>query len=184
MPKKIFSLEKKVEIVERYLREGTGLEKLANEYHVNYSELRKWKDAYLIHGIQGLTYDSKKYDGDFKWSVIQYRIRSRASKRQTAALFNISSTKTITKWEELYQTYGKDALYQENRGRAPKMNEKKEPKQEKTLTAVPFVSYEQESGGSEVSFYELVRMYETLSESISESGYEKSQKEPYVFEKR
>jgi len=27
-------------------------------------------------------------------------------------------------------------------------------------------------------------MYETLSESISESGYEKSQKEPYVFEKR
>lgn len=132
MPKKIFSLEKKVEIVERYLREGTGLEKLANEYHVNYSELRKWKDAYLIHGIQGLTYDSKKYDGDFKWSVIQYRIRSRASKRQTAALFNISSTKTITKWEELYQTYGKDALYQENRGRAPKMNEKKESKQEKT----------------------------------------------------
>lgn len=60
----------------------------------------------------------------------------------------------------------------------------REPKQEKTLTAVPFVSYEQESGGSEVSFYELVRMYETLSESISESGYEKSQKEPYVFEKR
>ncbi|MBQ9982263.1 MAG: hypothetical protein IJP18_06815 [Oscillospiraceae bacterium] len=60
----------------------------------------------------------------------------------------------------------------------------REPKQEKTLTSVPFVSYEQESGGNEVDFRELVRMYETLAEGISELGYEKSKKEPYVFEKR
>ena len=121
MCKKRFSLELKVEIIERYLSEGIGLEKLAEEYGVNYSDIRRWKDAYLIHGEKGLTYDAKKYNVDFKWSVIQYRIRTGASKRQTAALFNISHTQTITRWEELYHQHGKDALYQENRGLALKM---------------------------------------------------------------
>ncbi len=60
----------------------------------------------------------------------------------------------------------------------------REPKQEKTLTAVPFVSYEEESGGTEVRLSDVVKMYETIRQTIIDEGYERSTKERYVFEKR
>lgn len=44
--RKIYSAELKLEIVERYLKGDIGLKKLAQEYHVSYSDIQKWRDAY------------------------------------------------------------------------------------------------------------------------------------------
>jgi len=34
--------------------------------------VRKWKDAYLEHGVAGLCYTHGTYTGDFKISVVEY----------------------------------------------------------------------------------------------------------------
>ena len=44
--RKIYSAELKLEIVERYLKGDIGIKKLAQEYHVGYGDIQKWRDAY------------------------------------------------------------------------------------------------------------------------------------------
>lgn len=41
--------------------------------------------------------------------------------RQTAAHFNILSLKSVSDWERIYYEEGKEALFEERRGRARKM---------------------------------------------------------------
>ena len=55
-----------------------------------------------------------------------------ASLRQTAAHFNIPSKESVAKWERIYYEEGKDALYEERRGRASKMGIKRTPAAKKT----------------------------------------------------
>lgn len=43
--RKIYSTELKLEIVERYLKGDIGIKKLAQEYHVSYGDIQKWRDA-------------------------------------------------------------------------------------------------------------------------------------------
>ncbi len=44
--RKIYSAELKLEIVERYLKGDIGIKKLAQEYHVSYGDIQKWRDDY------------------------------------------------------------------------------------------------------------------------------------------
>ena len=44
--RKIYSTELKLEIVERYLKGDIGIKKLAQEYHVSYGDIQKWRDAF------------------------------------------------------------------------------------------------------------------------------------------
>ncbi len=54
-----------------------------------------------------------------------------ASLRQTAAHFNIPSKESVSKWERIYYEEGKDALYEERRGKTSKMGNRK-PRKAKT----------------------------------------------------
>jgi transposase len=56
-----------------------------------------------------------------------------ASIRQTAAHFNIPSTKSVSDWERIYYEEGKEALYEERRGRASKMGAKRPKKPKKDV---------------------------------------------------
>ena len=50
--------------------------------------------------------------------------------RQTAAHFNIPSLKSVSDWERIYYEEGKEALFEERRGRARRMrtgNSRKKP---------------------------------------------------------
>jgi transposase len=123
--KKIYSNELKLEIVQRYLKGNVSFSYLAKEYHVNKSDVIKWKAAYEEHGIDGLTTKNVTYNGDFKVSVIEYIQSTGTSMRQTAAHFNIPCSSTITKWKHIYDKEGIEALYEEKRGRAIKMGNKK-----------------------------------------------------------
>ena len=123
--RKIYSAELKLEIMERYLKGDIGLKKLAQEYHVNYGNIQKWRDAYQEHGVEGLSTTHGTYTGKFKVSVVEYMNNTGASIRKTAAHFNIPSFSTVSQWERIYYEQGKDALFKEQRGRTSKMGRKR-----------------------------------------------------------
>ena len=131
--RKMYSAELKLEIVERYLKGDIGIKKLAQEYHVSYGDIQKWRDAYLEHGVAGLSTKHGTYTGEFKVSVVEYMHNTGASIRKTAAHFNIPSFRTVSRWERIYYEQGKDALFVEQRGRASKMGTK-HPRKPKTNT--------------------------------------------------
>ncbi len=129
--KKIYSTELKLQVVQRYLQGNISVRETAKEFHVNPSDVRKWRDAYLQHGLSGLCTTHGTYTGDFKATVVEYMHNTGASIRQAAAYFNIPSFSTISKWERIYYELGKEALYIENRGRPGKMKETEKNKTEK-----------------------------------------------------
>ena len=73
------------------------------------------------------------YTGDFKVTVVEYMHTTGASLRKTAAHFNIPSRESISKWERIYFEEGKEALYEERRGRAGKMGTKRPRKNKNTI---------------------------------------------------
>ena len=133
MSKKKYSTELKLEVVQRYLQGNIGLKVLAKEYYVWPGDIQKWRDAYLAHGVEGLTTTHGTYTGDFKVTVVEYMHTTGASLRKTAAHFNIPSRESISKWERIYFEEGKEALYEERRGRASKMGIKRPRKNKNTI---------------------------------------------------
>ena len=127
--RKIYSTELKLEIVQRYLRGDISIKQLADEYHISSNAcIQKWLALYREHGETGLCTTHGTYSGDFKVSVVEYMHNTGASLRQTAAHFNIPSKESVSKWERIYYEEGKDALYEERRGRASKMGNRKSRK--------------------------------------------------------
>ncbi len=132
MPKKKYSDELKLEIVEKYFKENLSAKELAKIYYISSpADVQKWVAAYEHHGVRGLCTVNGSYSGSFKVFVVEYMHRTGASQRQTAAYFNIPSPPTVALWDRIYKTEGKDALCEERRGRANKMNSKKGKKPEK-----------------------------------------------------
>ena len=120
--KKVYSTELILEIVEKYLQGNISANQLAEEYHIgSKSDVQKWIAAYREHGVAGLSTVHSTYTGDFKLSVVEYMQNTGASARQTAVYFNIPSHPTVLKWERIYYEQGKEALYEERRGRVSKM---------------------------------------------------------------
>ena len=123
MARRMYSTELKLEIIQKYEKGNISLHDLAREYHIDYSQIRRWKDAYLEHGVAGLSVFHGTYTGDFKVSVVEYMHNTGASARQTMAHFNIPSTQLVSKWERIYYEQGKEALYIDRRGRPKKMKD-------------------------------------------------------------
>lgn len=133
--KKMYSAELKLEIVQKYLHGEGGLKKLAEEYHIYKGDIQKWRDAYLEYGMEGLNTKPRTYTGDFKVSVVEYMNNTGTSLRKTAAHFNIPCRDLISRWERIYYEEGKEALYEERRGRASKMGVKRPRKPKKDINA-------------------------------------------------
>ena len=125
MSKRKYSTELKLEIIQKYEKGNISLRDLSREYHIDYSQIRRWKDVYLEHGVEGLNAFHGTYPGEFKVSVVEYMHNTGASARQTTAHFNIPSTQLVSKWEQIYYEQGKEALYIDNRGCSPKMKNTK-----------------------------------------------------------
>lgn len=125
MSQKIYSDDLKLQVVQYYLEGKGSIRETAIQFHVNSSDVRKWKDAYNKHGVAGLCTTHGTYTGDFKIAVVEYMHKTGASLRQTAAHFNIPSRNSISKWERIYYEQGREALYRENRGRSKKMSDTK-----------------------------------------------------------
>lgn len=134
MSKKMYSTELKLEIIKRHLENGESVTLLAREYHIgSKADIRKWLGQYKEHGVAGLSATHGTYTGDFKVFVVEYMHNTGASIRSTAAHFNIPSPQTVNSWERVYYEQGKDALYEEQRGRASKMGTKRPRKPKKDI---------------------------------------------------
>lgn len=148
--KKMYTTELKLEIVNHYLTGTVSANQLAKKYHIgSKSDIYKWVSAYQKHGIESLRSSSRNYSGDFKIAVVEYIHNTGASIRATAAHFNIASHPTISRWKRIYDEEGKEALYEERRGRASKM---KKSNIEKTKT------YKQTTDSNEDLLAEVQRL--------------------------
>lgn len=127
MPKVKFTEELKLQAVQDYIDNKLPASKVAEKYFISKGDLQKWVDAFLQHGCEGLLIRQKshrKYDGDFKKSVVEYMHTHHFSARQTAAHFNIPSYTSVCMWEQKYLKEGPEALFSENRGRNSTMPKK------------------------------------------------------------
>lgn len=134
----MYSTELKLEIVQKYLQGNVSTKQLAEKYHIgSKADIQKWVAAYRENGISGLCTTHGTYTGDFKISVVEYMHNTGASIRETTAHFNIPSPQSVSNWERIYYEQGKEALYEERRGKASKMGVKKtrKPKEKEELLA-------------------------------------------------
>ncbi|WP_243144661.1 IS3 family transposase [Defluviitalea raffinosedens] len=132
--KKKYSDEFKLAIVSEYLDGHTGgYRALAAKYGINPSIIKNWVALYKNGGIDQLINARRTFSGDFKIHVVEYMHQNSLSIRSTAALFGVQSPTTVSKWERTYYEEGKEALYEERRGRSRKMSTKKPRKDKKDI---------------------------------------------------
>ena len=124
--KKKYPDEIKLKIVQEYLDGHTGgYDRLSDKYNVERSIIRRWVALYKAGGAEQLTQVTRTYSGEFKIYVVEYMHQHSISLRQAAAMFGIQSPPTISKWERIYYEQGKEALFEERRGRRRTMTKPK-----------------------------------------------------------
>lgn len=108
-----YSFDFKLKVVMDYL-DGEGSMRYLSKKHgvTNESQVRKWLDSYNQLGTDGLRkkMSNKKYSGEFKLSVLQYRQINKKSYRETAKYFNISNSSMIANWQRAYSEKGFQGL--------------------------------------------------------------------------
>lgn len=126
--KKKYTDEFKTEVVMEYLDgHSGGYDRLSEKYGIDRSMIRRWVALYKAGGIERLTKVTRSYSGEFKINVVEYMYQNSISIRQAAAIFGIQSPATLSKWERIYYEEGKDALFEERRGRRKDMSKPKKP---------------------------------------------------------
>ena len=125
-----YSYEDKLKAVLRILEEGMSPRESADILGTRHEIVRKWLMRYKKFGPEGLILKNGSYDGDFKFSVIEYMHVNQLSIRQAAVEFGIPSDTTLGNWERIYYEEGPEGLYRDNRGRKSEMKSKK-PKKKK-----------------------------------------------------
>ena len=115
--KKKYTLELKLEIVERHINGYMGCTRLSKEYSIHETNIMKWVNQYKEHGVGGLIATNDSYSGDFKVHVVEYMRETGTSASKTAIHFNIPSYSTVLSWERIYLEEGAVALTEERRGR-------------------------------------------------------------------
>ena len=120
-----YSFEKKLETVLRVVKDGMSPGQSAKILGTSHEHVRRWVMRYQQFGLEGLRLRNGSYDGEFKHSVIEYMHTNHLSIRQAAVKFGIPSDATLGRWERIYNEEGPQGLYQDKRGRKPKMISKK-----------------------------------------------------------
>lgn len=132
--KKKYSDEFKLQIVREYLEGKSGGYRILQEkYGVDKGQIRLWVNLYEAGGMEGLIRVRRTYDGEYKIHVVEYKHEHASSLRQTAVHFGIQNLSTIARWERIYHEEGKEALFEERRGRKRKMSTKNFPKSKKNV---------------------------------------------------
>ena len=123
-----YSYEEKLEAVLRVIEDGMSVRESAHILGTNIAPVQRWVARYRQFGPEGLLLKHRTYDGAFKVSVVEYMHENHLSLFQTAVKFGIPQDHTVGKWERIYYEEGPQGLFQDNRGRKPKMNSDKPTK--------------------------------------------------------
>jgi transposase-like protein len=113
------SAQFKLKVVIEYLKYG-GYLRLAMQYDIHTTDIRKWVTAYRLHGASSLAQRVyQHYSPDFKIAVLTHMSTHGLSPRLAAAHFNIASPSAILVWQRLYNEGGITALKPKPKGRSP-----------------------------------------------------------------
>lgn len=121
--KKKYSDEFKLQLVNEYLDgHSGGFKTIAAKYEVSHAQIERWVNLFKVGGAEQLVRVHGTYDGNLKIHVVEYMHKNSMSLQQVAAYFGIHSPPTVAKWERIYYEEGKEALYEERRGRSKKLS--------------------------------------------------------------
>ncbi|MBN3755560.1 transposase [Paraburkholderia sp. Tr-20389] len=104
-------------VVDEYLSAGPSIRAVASKHSIDPSLLRRWIEAYRLHGPAGLWRKHTRYDAEFRLKVLKLIRKDGLSFREAAARFNIRSDSMIAEWSRRYESGGVLALAPDRRGR-------------------------------------------------------------------
>jgi transposase len=113
----------KLSAVQQYLSGAGGYKAIAKKHGLDHGMLRRWVLTFRAHGEDGLKKKFSHYSAEFKLSVLRHLWDNELSYGQAAALFNIRSPGSLSKWEREYRRAGLDALAARPRERRNSMPE-------------------------------------------------------------
>ena len=115
-----YSYEFKMNVVQEYLNGNGGFTYLSQKYSIPAkSNIKKWVDAYIEFGTEGITRSRQKnnYSFQFKLSVVELYLSSEVSYQELALSQGINNPSLITRWVNDFRIAGPDALRPKKKGR-------------------------------------------------------------------
>lgn len=107
-----YSIDLKIEIVQKYINEGFGYKRLSNEFQISTSNIKYWVYIVKEHGYEGLNKIKKVHQStEFKIDVINFILKNNSGVLKTAAHFLISPT-SVKRWFNIHQNQGIVGLIQ------------------------------------------------------------------------
>lgn len=95
-----YTTQFKLSAITSFLERGSGFRYIASQLQMDPTLLRRWVDAYRIHGEASLSTRSKDYSLEFKLTVLQRMWRESLSMRRVAALFNLGNSSQVGRWQQ------------------------------------------------------------------------------------
>ncbi|MCS3470741.1 transposase [Pseudomonas sp. JUb42] len=111
-----YTTQFKLSAITAFLDRGRGYRHIAAQFQMDPTLLRRWVDAYRLHGEASLQRDGKHRSLEFKLSVLQRMWRESLSLRRAAALFNLSNPSQVGIWRKQYYSGGIEALASRKKG--------------------------------------------------------------------
>ena len=100
----------KLRVVRQYLDGQIGYHRLSAQQGIPAVVIRRWVDAYRLHGDGAFLRRREHYSPELKLSVLQHMWDNALSINQTAAAFNIPNPDSIRTWAKRYGEGGTEAL--------------------------------------------------------------------------
>ena len=107
-----YTVETKLKAIELY-KNNLGSRQIQRELNIPYSTINEWIILFKKYGKAGLITKRtrKKYSGQFKLEVLNWRKEHNESYQATALKYGISNTGIIANWQRAYKEGGIDALF-------------------------------------------------------------------------
>lgn len=116
----------KLKLIKQCLSGRSSPRRLGAVHKIDYSQIRRWVDAYQSHGLKAFDRSYTHYSKAFKIAVLRSMSRQGLSVAQAALRFDIPAASTVGAWQKLYTQSGPTALEPRARGR-PAMSDKLKP---------------------------------------------------------
>nr|WP_235906742.1 IS3 family transposase [Pseudomonas saliphila] len=116
----------RIAVCKAYLEGDNGFRKVARQFDVDVSLLRRWVSSYRLHGVTSLSKPGQQYTPDFKREVVGYKRAHHLSLRQVAAHFGLGHSSLVGIWERQYYSNGSEPQTLAKQ-RKPAMSNKPKP---------------------------------------------------------
>lgn len=164
-----FNSEVKIHSVLRYEHGKESIRDIAKDIGVHHSVFSSWVRLYNHQGESAFLKSYTSYSAQFKMDVLKYMNEKGTSSVETAAIFNLTSSGMVRKWQRQFEQGGIDALGSKKKGR-PCMNKDtrktKSKKSEPTEGSVKELQAKVERLEMEIAYLKklntLVQMQEKL----------------------